>query len=1227
MSSVRDMWRTGARQWPLVALCVVAAGLLWCAPAPAFSQRGHVLGFSFKGKGEAKLSDPSGVAVNDATGDVYVADHGKKRVVELEPVVDGKGELSGEQFVRAFGEKTEPTAIAVDDCRNGEGRTCTVGEDPSVGDVYVVGGKATNVIYKFNGEGVLQGTIEKFGSVSFGVIEGVAVDSTGSLFVWQADGAIDRFSDATVNEGAESLETGLKGAPGFAVGGEGDFFVGVEGGRVQRLEGLTGMRLGEVEVAGEADAVAVNTLDVPANEVDEQGDVYADSVTQTESGKVTAVDQFAPGEGGLVQALEASGLVEGGGVAVDEQTGTVFATDAASGDLDVFTLEEPGKPAVEDLQALGASPVSPYTRSLSARVNPAGSVTHYRFEYGAEGCASSPGACAVSPSRELGEGFAGFGDRQASWEVSGLAPGTYHYRLIAENAFGTSTGPERTFTIIGQVLTGPPDGRAWEMVSPPNKRGAAIEALTREGGTILAAEDGDALAYVTNGAVSEEAQGNRSFEFTQALATRGPEGWSSQDIATPVHRALGVNLVAPEYRLFSSDLSLALVEPYEGEPPLAPGVTGAMVYLRDDPPLAPEALERQSYEQAQANDGFLEPGFLPLVSKEDAPEASSAGAGFVDATPDLSHVVVESRQALTGSSSGAGLYEWSEGPGGGVLQFVSELPEEGGKPGKPASSVALGYYHTRARAISENGERVIWTSSQSTPGHLYMRDNVTGMTVQLDKAEQGLPEPVGEAKFQTASSDGSRVFFTDYQELVKGASVEPAREEPDLYECEMVETGGELSCSLRDLTIPLHAGEHADVQGAPLGVSEDGSSMFVVAQGVLAENENSDGETAKAGQDNLYELRYDGTEWKRTFIAVLSGEDSPDWDRGANVSDENPAFQTARVSANGEYLAFMSDRSLTGYDNEDVSSTRLGERLDEEVYEYDAHTGGLTCVSCDPTGARPVGVLDQEHSGEGIGLVADRRESWRGDWLAGNIPGWTSNNLTNALYQSRYLSNEGRLFFDSADALVPGIAAEDRTREEIVGGHPQSVGVENVYEYEPAGVGGCASASAGGCVGLVSSGASKNESAFLEATPDGNDVFFLTAAQLLPQDTDDAFDIYDARVCTSSSPCLAPPGASSTPCATGSECRPGLVTPPVLGGASGSETFTGAGNLSPPAGKQEVKGVKKASPKPLTRAQKLAKGLKACRREHSHSKKKRKACEAHARKLYGPKKKKAGRSK
>ena len=60
-----------------------------------------------------------------------------------------------------------------------------------------------------------------------------------------------------------------------------------------------------------------------------------------------------------------------------------------------------------------------------------------------------------------------------------------------------------------------------------------------------------------------------------------------------------------------------------------------------------------------------------------------------------------------------------------------------------------------------------------------------------------------------------------------------------------------------------------------------------------------------------------------------------------------------------------------------------------------------------------------------------------------------------------------------------------------------------------------------GCVGLISSGTSGEESAFLDASESGNDVFFLTASRLVPQDLDSALDVYDAHVCSASSPCLA----------------------------------------------------------------------------------------------------------
>jgi DNA-binding beta-propeller fold protein YncE len=1179
------------------------------APGGSFGN-GEVLGVAVDNS--TSVSDPS-------AGDVYVVDGEGPAVNKAETQFAAaevfKPGSSGEEgdFVRDLAGKglREPNGVAV---------------SAATGRVYVAD-SARGVVEAFDSDGVyeakLQGSGSPVGSLEAGGVSAIAVDeATGGLLVAQEKlGVVDELDRAGEGVGwiAGTPSGPFAAVRGVAAAGSGGVYVADAGSGVVDVFG-PGVTV--PDVSAKAPSHVTGTSATLRGVIDGDGETasYHFELGESEAygGLSTATMQTAGSGEERVQAnvtglkpastyyFRLVGEEENG---ISCSVGLTFTTEGGQGGGVQAKSVSCARPHAT-IESTSAVEVGASEATLQAQVNPHGHDTSGYFQYGTESCATSPSSCTEVPQPpvEVGSGEA---DVAVSAVLRELKPDTtYHYRVLAANALGVSEGAERTFTTRALSVPSLPDGRAWEMVSPPNKHGGAISALTREGGWILAAEDGDALAYVANGTIEEEVQGNRSFEPQQVLATRGADGWSSKDIATPQERAGGANFGAPEYQFFSPDLSLALVQPYVAEPSLAPGVAGKMVYLRDDQPIAPEAAERQSYLEAEANSGFFQPGFLALVSRANAPEASfPVSVSFLGATPDLDHVVLEASAALAGPSSGVGLYEWSQG---GALRFVSALPD-----GEPVSAVALGYYQVRAHAISNDGTRVIWTASQETPAHLYMRDIATEKTIQLDKGQLG-SEPAGAARFQTASSDGSRVFFTDDQALVEGASVEPARETPDLYECEMIETGGELSCALRDLTIPLRKGEHAAVQGSLLGASEDGMSVYVVAKGVLAANENAGGERAQPGQDNLYELRYDGAGWTRTFIAVLSGEDAADWDAGPNVSDENTAFQTARVSPNGEYLAFMSQRSLTGYDNEDISSEHPGERLDQEVYLYDSKTERLTCVSCDPSGARPVGVLDQEHSAEGIGLVVDRRQSWRGHWLAGSIPGWTSQSLTNALYQSRYLSDEGRLFFDSADPLVPGIAAPTR-QEEVSAGKTQRVGVENAYEYEPVGLGSCTSGSTGGCVSLISSGTSQRESAFLEATPNGNDVFFLTAAQLSSQDTDDAFDIYDARVCTSESPCLTPPPGSAASCASIEECHPTSSSSGQAAiGASGSAAFSGAGNLVPAPPKQEVRALR-ASSKPLTRAQKLTKALQACRKQHPRAKKKRQACEAHAMKLYGPK--------
>src|SRR5207248_7654003 len=127
-----------------------------------------------------------------------------------------------------------------------------------------------------------------------------------------------------------------------------------------------------------------------------------------------------------------------------------------------------------------------------------------------------------------------------------------------------------------------PDGRQWELVSPPDKHGSFIEGITFAGGTVQAAEDGSAITYVAAGPIVEDVEGNRSPEAQQVLSVRNSGGWSSQQIVPPHERAFGLHPGRPpEFRAFSPDLALSIVQPFPygltrfAEPPLAPPATEA----------------------------------------------------------------------------------------------------------------------------------------------------------------------------------------------------------------------------------------------------------------------------------------------------------------------------------------------------------------------------------------------------------------------------------------------------------------------------------------------------------------------------------------------------------------------------------------------------------------------------------------------------------------------------
>ncbi len=1247
-----DSWlgTVHARACTGLALFVLGATLLVCsAPASALLSRGHVFSGTFEGSGAQSFQTPGGVAVNEASREVYVSDQAHDRVERFQPVAGGY-EFAGEFKV------TYPGAIAIDNS--------TSSTDPSSGDVYVAGaGSAKEVkeaeqegrepertyLYKFNVTPSGEELIFKKHKYTYKIkvegleeevseepelerISGLAVDASGKLWLyWGESGNIFGFSNEETNKltpslikpevlDQEALAEACLSESGFAVSPSHEaFYVAHERenglaecpGEQEQLPKPLPTILSKLAGSGaevRVEARSMDSQDATGVALDAgDRDVYVDNAN--------SVAAFGP-EGTFIQRFGSGHLSDGGAVAVDSARGIVYV--AEPGKIAVFSGEGAGTPPMID--SVSAQNLTPSSERVNAAIDPHGAKTTYHVQYGTVSCIEHESSCTQTRELEVGEGF---GDVTVHTTLEELEPNTtYYYRVIAHDEHGTAVSPQSTQTFFTTLPSSEDvvlDHRQWELVSPVERHGAVPEAISDAGALIQAAADGNSLAWTATAPFTSEAEGTRAPEPVQAISARGSEGWSSKNITTPRNQGEGVGAEVPtEYRFFSPDLSLAVVQPQI----LSPEVT------LENPPLAPGAREKTIYER---NNGTGEFEALVTAANDKTGEPFGGKLEVEGATADARHVVFASEVPLVSGAGEKGLYEWEAGV---PLKFLSALPESPGSERTLASEPELGFKHVDVRGgISQNGSRVFWTN-EGEKGPLYMSDTATGQTIQINAAQgvreagtDEIEENLDEVYFQAASSDGSKVFFTDSWPLTSESTLEPSEDQPeprpaDLYDFD-VETG-----KLTDLTATRNA-EQAEVLGTIPGISEDGSYVYFVADGVLApgaEQGSCSRETLRnelleqplQGKCNLYvsapDPEHPGQRQTR-LITRLSEEDSADWSAGPWPGPGNLGGLTSRVSGNGRYLAFMSDQKLTGYDNVDANPEAKGPHdkgpaLDQEVFLYDASTGRLVCASCNPSGQAPVGVFDTKHAGEGFGLAVDRPRLWENRWLAGSIPGWTRYELERADHQSRYLSNDGRLFFNSADALVPQVQAH--TREENVEGKTQKVGVENVYEYEPPGIGSCEQA--GGCVALVSSGTSEHESAFLDASESGNDVFLLTAAKLAAQETENGYAIYDARSCGTpeTGVCLPVPKIRAPEC-TGEGCRPAVSGQPSFA-LPPSFVSAAPGSGEHPAGPPKKK---KTATKPLTRAQKLTKALKACHK--LKQKKRRVACERKARKAYSAK--------
>ncbi len=383
----------------------------------------------------------------------------------------------------------------------------------------------------------------------------------------------------------------------------------------------------------------------------------------------------------------------------------------------------------------------------------------------------------------------------------------------------------------------------------------------------------------------------------------------------------------------------------------------------------------------------------------------------------------------------------------------------------------------------------------------------------------------GERGAHAISSDGSRAFWSDEAgQVYVRINGETTKAIPD--------PGKFLGASADGSKVLLDDGHVYDLESETTtdlsqgkggfegiaGQSEDLSRIYFVDRAALApgtepgackmseetlqKTEEKEGKVPPGLGCNLYVW----DEGSTTFIATLFSSG------GKGTWAFPPYLRTAEASPDGNWLAFTSRARLTGYDNtgpcEPVGET--GKFLlapCDEAFFYDSATAELACVSCNPSGERPSGrtVL---------------RKGWQGS-------------------QPRYLIDSGRLYFDSEDSLSPFDTNE---------------GVEDVYQYEPEGVGSCKRAA--GCVSLISAGHEAVDSNFLAIDDEGKNVFFTTRDQLALKDRDEAIDLYDAR---EGGGIPSETETARSEC-QGEACQPAVVAPNDP--TPGSSSFEGPGNVN-----------------------------------------------------------------
>ena len=520
------------------------------------------------------------------------------------------------------------------------------------------------------------------------------------------------------------------------------------------------------------------------------------------------------------------------------------------------------QPTGPEAETIGVSgPVQGSSARLSARINPEGASTRYRFEYGPD---SSYGSLLPEgPAIEAGDGST---DLFIGRQLTGLEPNhTYHYRVIAENGFGQVLGSDQVFSTgefcpndsvrVQQAATHLPSCRAYELVSQADMNGNHVQNVSP------LSTDGNRVLYSPlSGGMPGSSNGNPVL-----MATRTASGWQTTSVLPDRDQ-----LVADNYSMRT---------PTAGMDSL---VMSAIDGLGNSPSIA--GIVRVDADGQQT--------VLHMFSRS---FGSSAGPEVV-ASADLKHVFVNAPELIDPSHQAGtnNVYDI----GSGVPELVSRMSGSGVAPTcgvEPGSwSFAPPLSMMTDNWVSTDGTRAFFMTRGDDPNceaplDLYRRDTSTNTTT-LISGPPGIGDPnfgleFGD-NFLQAAADGSWVVYLTASSLDPSDDSDGNAEDRDVYR--WVEGSGN-NCMTCVVPTP---------QVGTVAVSESGSYVYFTSEQSLAGG-------ATPGVGNLYalhagQIRYIGPSDEVTATYTYNGQVTPD----GNVllfASNRPGLDPLSQSENGGF--------------------------------------------------------------------------------------------------------------------------------------------------------------------------------------------------------------------------------------------------------------------------------------------------------------------------------------